>query len=135
MGYELHITRATFYYENEGAWIPADEWLRYIEEDPELKLAGYNGDYFALWSGKSKHPDPWFDWFDGNINTKNPDDPLIDKMVEIAKHLNATVQGDDGEIYIGGGSKNFLPPPELDPPPATSPARKSWFRRLFWGGE
>jgi hypothetical protein len=133
MGYDLHITRAKFHFENEGAWITADEWLRYVEEDPELKLAGYNGDYHALWSGKSEYPDPWLDWFNGNIYTKNPDDPLIDKMVEIAKELKAKVQGDDGEIYIGGGSKNFLPPPEPDAPPPSRP-RKSWLRRLL-GGE
>jgi hypothetical protein len=134
MGYDFHITRAKFHVENEGAWITADEWLRYVEQDPELKLAGYNGDYFALWSGKSEYPDPWLDWFEGNIHTKNPDDPLIDKMVEIAKKLNAKVQGDDGEIYIGGGSKNFLPPPEPDAPPESAPPRKSWWRRLL-GGE
>lgn len=93
-----------------------------------------NGDYFALWSGKSECPDPWFDWFEGNIYTKNPDDPLIDKAVEIAKNLDARVQGDDGEIYIGGGSKNFLPPLEPDAPSTTPPPRRSWFRRLL-GGE
>jgi hypothetical protein len=61
MGYDLHITRAKFHFENEGAWITAEEWLRNVEEDPELKLAGYNGDYFALWSGTSVYPDPWLD--------------------------------------------------------------------------
>jgi hypothetical protein len=132
MGYDLHITRAKFHFQNEGAWITADEWLRYVDQDPELTLAPDNGDYFALWSGKSEYPDPWLDWSEGNIYTKNPDDPLIDKMVEIAKKLNAKAQGDDGEIYTGGGSKQFLPPPEPDAP-ATRP-RKSWLRRLF-GGE
>jgi hypothetical protein len=105
MGYNLYITRATFHFENDGKWITADEWLRYIDEDPELTLAGYNGDYFALWSGNSEYPDPWFDWFEGNISTKNPDDAMIDKMVSIAKKLDGKVQGDDGEIYIGGGER------------------------------
>ena len=111
MGYNLHITRAKFHYNNDGQWIPAEEWLRYIEQDPELSLAGYNGDYFAIWSGPSSYPDPWLDWSRGNIYSKNPDDALIDKMVEIAKKFNAIVQGDDGEVYIGGGARNFLPPP------------------------
>lgn len=109
MGYDLHITRAKYHFDNAGHWITAEEWLRYVEQDPDLKLAGYNGDYFALWSGKSEYPDPWLDWFEGNIYTKSPDDPLIDKMVEIAKKLNAKVQGDDGEVYLGGGAKNILP--------------------------
>ncbi len=111
MGYDIHITRAESYYENDGQWIRANEWLSYVSGDPELKLAGYNGEYFALWSGKSKYPDPWLDWFEGNIFSKNPDDPITNKMVEIAKLLGAKVQGDHGEVYIGGGRKNFVPPP------------------------
>jgi hypothetical protein len=111
MGYDLHITRAKWHFENEGQWITTDEWLEYIKGDPELKLAGYNGEYFAWWSGKSEYPDPWLDWFDGNIYSKNPDDPIIDKMIAIAKKLNAKVQGDDGEVYVGPGRKNVEPPP------------------------
>jgi hypothetical protein len=112
MGYELHITRAPkWYYENEGHWISAEEWLEYVERDPELRLAGYNGKYFALWSGKSEYPDPWLDWCQGNIDSKSPDDAIIDKMVAVAKELGAKVQGDDGEVYTGGGNENFLPPP------------------------
>lgn len=132
MGYDLHITRAAFYYENDGRWITAEEWLRFVEEDSELRLAGYNGDFFALWSGKSQYPDAWFDWYKGNIYTKNPDDPMIDKMVEMARKLNAKAQGDDGEIYVGGGSSNFLPAPERTPTrpvPNISPWRRL-LRRL-----
>ena len=125
MGYNLHITRAKFYCENYGQWISAEEWLRYVEKDPELKLTGYNGVYFALWSGKSEYPDPWLNWFEGNISSKNPDDLLIDKMVEIANNLNAKVQGDDGEVYTGGGSKNFLPSPEPDAPSQQPKTQKS----------
>jgi hypothetical protein len=133
MGYELYITRAKFYFENEGQWITSEEWLHLVEEDPELQLAGYNSDYFALWSGPSSYPEPWLDWFEGNVHSKHPDDPLIDKMVEIAKKLNAKVQGDDGEIYIGGGSENFLPAPEPDAPESPPMPAKSWLRWLFGG--
>jgi hypothetical protein len=133
MGYDLHITRAKFHFENEGAWITADEWLRYVESDPDLKLAGYNGEYFALWSGKSEYPDPWLDWFQGNIYTQNRDAPLIDKMVEIAKKLDAKVQGDDGETYIGGGPNDSPPCPEHDLPKHSKQPKRSWFRRLLSG--
>jgi hypothetical protein len=112
MGYNLYITRAKWHHRNDGQWITADEWLRYVERDPELRLAGYNGDYFALWSGKSEYPDPWIDWSRGNAYSKSPDDAIIDKMVAIAKELGAKVQGDDGEVYTGGGHGNYLPPPE-----------------------
>ena len=101
MGYDLHITRAKFHATNEGHEIPAEEWLRYIESDPELKLVPESGQYFAQWSGKSKYPDPWFDWFMGNIDTKNPDKAIVGKMLQIAERLGggARVQGDDGEFY------------------------------------
>ena len=100
MGYEIHITRAPHdYYENVGHHISAAEWLAHVEADPELKLAGYNGPHFALWSGQSRNPEPWFDWSRGNIHTKSPDPPTLEKALRIAEALRARVQGDDGEIY------------------------------------
>src|SRR5262245_65787077 len=102
MGYDLHITRAQHWTDDEPV-ITADEWLACVDEDPELRLAGYNGPYFALWSGQSKYPDPWFDWSLGRVHTKNPDPPIIGKAVAIATRLGATVQGDDGEVYLSDG--------------------------------
>ena len=107
MGYDLHITRAKDWSQNEGFEIGADEWLRVVEEDPELSLAGMNGPYFAVWIRKSIHQEPWFDWFAGNIYTKNPDEPMIEKMLSIAKRLNGKVQGDDGEVYPGAGREPY----------------------------
>jgi hypothetical protein len=103
MGYDLHITRAKDWPDNAGSEITAEEWLAHVDSDPELKLAGYNGPYFALWSGRSSYPEPWFDWFDGNIKTKSPDPPLIQKALQIADRLGARVQGDDGEVYLPEG--------------------------------
>ena len=99
MGYELHITRAEFHACNEGHEITADEWLRYVQSDPELCLVPDNGEYFVQWSGKSKYPDLWLDWFHGNISTKNPDKAIVGKILQIAQALGARVQGDDGEFY------------------------------------
>ena len=99
MGYDLHITRADHWAENDKSKITAQEWLAVIKSDPELRLAGYNGPYFAIWNGPSRYADPWFDWFDGNISTKNPDKPIVAKMIDIAGRLGAKVQGDDGEVY------------------------------------
>lgn len=104
MGYDIHITRAESWSDVEKArTITAEEWLEYVKTDPELKLAGYNGPCFALWSGKSRYSDPWFDWSAGDLHTKNPDPPVIAKAIEIAHALGARVQGDDGEIYLPGG--------------------------------
>ena len=105
MGYDLHITRARSWSDNSRHKISVEEWLACVAKDSELRLSPQTGPYFALWSGKSTHPDPWLDWSDGNIYTKNPDEALIEKMVSIARELRAEVQGDDGEIYCGGADR------------------------------
>jgi len=128
MGYDLHITRAPNWAENSGVEITTDEWLAVVEADPELSLAPQNGPYFVEWSGRSKNPDPWLDWFAGNVYSKAPDSALLRKMVLLADRLGARVQGDDGEFYSGNES--------LDDNPAaaatvddTGPA--SWWRKLM----
>jgi hypothetical protein len=103
MGYDLRITRAPGHWVevNDGG-ITADEWLTLIAEDPELSLeAGRK--HFARWAGPSRYPDPWFGWWKGTIKTKNPDAPMIAKMVQMAERLKARVQGDDGEVYLPAG--------------------------------
>jgi len=112
MGYDLHITRRKDW-SGTGNDIAAEEWLAYVKKDPELLLSRENGAHFALWNGKSEVPDPWLDWSEGNIYTKNPDQALIDKMVAIARELRAEVQGDDGEIYRGGGESPEYPKPSF----------------------
>ena len=54
-----------------------------------------------VWVG---HPDQAIDgpnfWHDdGRIYRKNPDDPTLRKMIEIAQKLGARVVGDDDEEY------------------------------------
>lgn len=100
MGYNLYITRADWWLKNEGKEISSQEWLRVVDSDPELWLAGYNGPFFSIWSGPSKYPEPWLDWEDGNVYSKNPDKALVEKMIQIAHRLGGKVQGDDGEIYV-----------------------------------
>jgi hypothetical protein len=98
MGYDIHITRRKSW-TDKGNDITAEEWLTYIRRDSELRLRPESGRCFAEWSGGS-----WLDWSDGVIFTKNPDDTLVTKMAAIARQFDATVQGDDGEIYDGGES-------------------------------
>jgi hypothetical protein len=104
MGYDLHITRADNWAENEGAEITRAEWLAFVASDPELRPDPDNGDDYALWSGKCSYPDPWFCWWRGNIQTKNPDKAIVTKMLQIATRLGARVQGDDGEFYDSGSN-------------------------------
>jgi hypothetical protein len=117
MGYDLHITRAPEVWESELHPITPEEWLRVVEDDPSLCLvgadpklnrSGFRGPYFAIWSGPSEHKIPWLNWLRGRVYSKNPDEALIKKLVEIAKRLKARVIGDDGEVYLGEGQ--VVPP-------------------------
>ena len=99
MDYKLYITRAPSWAENDGYEIPISEWLAFIQHDPELRLASEYGPYFAIWKGDSHLHQPWFNWDDGNITTKSPDEQIIRKMVQIAQALRGTVQGEEGERY------------------------------------
>ncbi len=98
MGYDFHITRRKKW-ADDGDDITAEEWRAYVRTDTELTLTETAGPNYAVWRGPSEHSEPWLDWSSGQIFTKNPDAPLIDKMIAIAETLDATVQGDDGEIY------------------------------------
>jgi hypothetical protein len=113
MGYDVHITRAENWVDNDDHKIEASEWLALIESDPDLRLAGYNGPHFAIWDGHPVEDEAWLDWRGGNIETKNPDDPLLRKMIEIAGRLDAKVQGDDGEFYTEASLIAPKPKPPL----------------------
>jgi len=99
MGYDLHITRATHWTETQDKEIHPSEWMDCVEIDPELELDPANGKYSVTWKGQCTVSEPWFDWSDGNVYTTNPDQAILGKMLQIASQLNATVQGDNGELY------------------------------------
>jgi hypothetical protein len=109
MGVELYITRADFWAQNDGCQITREEWLSYLEKDPELKLEPENGSYFARWLGQSEYAEPWLDWNQGNISTKWPDTALYIKMLSVASALGAKIQDDDGTIYSRVGDWVFSP--------------------------
>jgi hypothetical protein len=107
MGYDVHITRAEYWVDNQGAEISTKEWLNLIQNDPELSPTLESGEYFVVWHGTTQYPETWFDWSDGNIYTKNPDKATLRKMLQIAQKLNAKIQGDEGEIYDGREISEF----------------------------
>jgi hypothetical protein len=109
MGVELHITRAEHWSENDDNAIGADEWLAYVDSDPELQLWPENGEYFVRWLGQSKYEEPWLDRFGGNISTKWPDTALYRKMLQVAQRLNAKIQDDDGNLYVTESDWEFDP--------------------------
>ncbi|MUN38205.1 hypothetical protein [Actinomadura litoris] len=113
MGYDLHMTRKDNWSEELGAEISTDEWAEVVAADPDLVMCrtaqavvdGQELTYEHRWLAQMvTHPErdekgAWLDWSNGRIDVKNPDDLLVEKMRQIARRLNARVQGDDGEYY------------------------------------
>jgi hypothetical protein len=99
MGYDLHITRASAWYDSETEPISAEEWLADVALDPELTVDADNGPTDVLWVTKNGDVLSPFWWWEGSITTKNPDPATIAKMLEIARRLDARVFGDDDEEY------------------------------------
>ncbi|HEX8235818.1 MAG TPA: hypothetical protein VF600_07660 [Abditibacteriaceae bacterium] len=112
MGYDLHITRAENWWENEGKEIGENEWLDLVDSDAEHRLTGfaeatspqgetirYENPLLAEWLGHPKLHVVWFDFGRGNVIIKNPDEATLGKMQQLAQKLNAKVQGDEGETY------------------------------------
>lgn len=98
MGYDLHITRKDDWSDGDGPVIAETEWRAVIDADSALTLdtdTKHDDWVFAAWRSQAGV----LAYHDGEIVAKDPDEPLIWKMVEIAGRLNARVKGDDGEQY------------------------------------
>lgn len=94
MGYDLRITRALDWSENVGHEISVEEWLALVEDDAQLSADPASGPFAARYKS-----DGWFDWFEGNVFTTDPDHATVVKMFGIAERLSGAIQGDDGEFY------------------------------------
>ena len=104
MGYDFHITRKDHWADDEGPSISLDEWTEYARRNSNLSLDPDNPgpeNWIVAAYGRA-----WSLWWEetGEIVVKNPDPPMIEKLVAIANALGARVLGDDGELY-GEGSK------------------------------
>lgn len=143
MGYDVHITRKEEWSDDDGPVITLDEWLAVIDADPDLRHDGFaetttpdgstlRVEYpgLAVWTAHPVHREPgnlaWISFSEDELVVKNPDPPLLAKLVEIAARLGANVQGDEGERYDG------TTPPASDvpsPAEASPPRKKRWFGR------
>ena len=145
MGYDVHITRKAEWFSEEGAEISLEEWKRYVESDPEMRLDNFaeaetpNGvlrvesEGISAWIGYSGHEvngnKAWFYYFEGNVKVKNPDEEILKKMFSIAQSLNAKVQGDECEIYYENGQLNRQAPTAKSKALRTDTSKKWW---QFW---
>ena len=98
MGYNLYLTRADAWYDAESRPISREDWAAVVAADADLEWsrtdyveleseAGVVREYPAIWL---RHPDRIPFWYDsGAIETKNPDQLTIRKLVELARRLDA----------------------------------------------
>jgi hypothetical protein len=97
MGYDLHVTRG------EHRPIAESEWRAYAAGKPELEV---------------------FDFREGRVAVKNPDEATIATMLVVARALGARVEGDDGEIYTTPDG------PPLPPRLSLGERFRAWLARL-----
>jgi hypothetical protein len=112
MGYDVHITRPVNRPLGNKSTIALDEWQRLVNEDPDMQLKPvaeahspkgevirYENEGLAVWKTHSGNREVWFDYRNGRIAVKNPDDETLAKMRALAAKLEARVRGDEGEFY------------------------------------
>ena len=124
MGYDIHITRSADWIENNGQEIPEAEWQAVVEADPEMRFLGDTAPNYPLaaeWLGHPQLQSVWFDYADGNITVKSPDERTLNKMQQIAQKLDARVQGQEREFYDE----------PLEIPPSLWQSVKAWWTRPF----
>ena len=107
MGYQLYITRKKLHTDEDGPEIPLDEWLAYVASDSDLRLAPEILKHAVRVNVPSEYPDPWLDWSEGNIYAKNPDRPIVEKMLKIAAALHAKVTGANGETLRSADPEDY----------------------------
>ncbi len=140
MGYELHITRSQDWVDSEKNPISLEEWKSFVESSSDFRHDGFaeattpygdtirvENEGLSVWTEYSKHGEDggmaWFDYHDGRIVVKNPDEEIIKKMFEVAQFFDAKVQGDEGEVYDENGESNWE---ELTAP--TESKKKHWWK-------
>ncbi|MFB7476032.1 hypothetical protein [Kitasatospora sp. NPDC056184] len=104
MGYDLHITRREYWWDEAGEDISSAEWGAAVVAEPGLVVVPLPvgspegvAEFVLRESGKSSGHPLW--WRAGRIKAKNPTDEMVTITCRLAKTLNARVQGENGEPY------------------------------------
>jgi hypothetical protein len=98
-GYDLHITRKSFWANESGPVITFDEWNAYVRSDRQISHDPQNTEHDFLVKLPGETFPVWYNPSLGEIYTKNPTEAARQKLIEISRKLKANVQGDDGEFY------------------------------------
>ncbi|MGH6949920.1 MAG: hypothetical protein ACREH4_03550 [Vitreimonas sp.] len=112
MSIYVYITRRRNPIEDTGPVVGELEWLSAIEGDPtfrrpsreEVGKERRSPSSYAVWTAHPEGHDTWFIWTNGQIDIKNPDEPMIAKAISIAARLGAQVVSEMGELFNEDGS-------------------------------
>ena len=66
---------------------------------PDQSVVSLEAEGLYVWNGHPENLRVLFDWYNGRISVKNPDDYMVEKMLRISRLLKARVLGDEGEAY------------------------------------
>jgi hypothetical protein len=142
MGYDVHIVRNNEWWNEEvGGGISLDEWESYLGSDPTMRMDGfaeadtaeenvlrYENEGLAVWvaySGDDRDGNrAWFDYRNGSVIVKNPDDEILKQMCSIALQMEAKVLGEEGEEYGENGLVEGVSETE------SAYTKKPWWK--FW---
>ena len=103
MSYSVYITRQSA--DGQEVPITLDEWNAYIAADSDLKRPepghpNYSETLVLLPSEPSGPDDwQWLSWGSGSIHADYPQQAMLKKMGQIARHFGAVVMSDDGDIW------------------------------------
>jgi hypothetical protein len=95
-----------------GDEIPESEWRRIALAEPDFRTPTETevseGNWLRsndlAWTGHRQYPTIWFAWRHGQIEVKNPDQPILAKMMTLAARLNAQVISETGEFFDSTGA-------------------------------
>lgn len=103
MSYSVHILRQTP--DGQETPITQDEWNAFVDSDPDLQRPepghiNYS-ETTALLPTDGVNSDDWqcLSWVTGSILSDYPQQPMLKKMGQIARHFGAVVMSDDGDIW------------------------------------
>jgi hypothetical protein len=113
VSYSLHLIRQS----EDGSEVPIslDEWNAYIASDSDLRRpepAHLNySETLVLLPDDSPSPDEWqwLSWGSGSISSDYPQQPMLKKMAQIARHFGAVLMCDDGDRWTIDEDGNITP--------------------------
>jgi len=139
MSYYVTITRNPSPYWHSGPLISEAEWREAALAEPGIRppLDAEEGDPDDLiWAGHPKYPAVSFQWFDGQIEARSPDELTLALLARMAAKVNANLIGEDGQRFDSSGKS--LGVFELPQEPGVE--RPPWWKGLienlkgFWPG-